>query len=38
MKLLWENEISSNASKYYILKRQTRTIRPFMPGIDAIAA
>ncbi|NQT59214.1 MAG: helix-turn-helix transcriptional regulator [Bacteroidetes bacterium] len=31
MKLLWENEVKSSSSKYYILKRQTPTLRPFLP-------
>ncbi len=31
MKLLWENETGQNATHYYILKRQTPTIRPFLP-------
>jgi AraC family cel operon transcriptional repressor len=30
MKLLWENEIRKSTEKYYLLKRQTPTIRPFL--------
>lgn len=30
MKLLWENEIRDFSEKYYILKRQTPTLRPFL--------
>ncbi len=31
MKLLWENENVDGNSPYYILKRQTPTLRPFLP-------
>jgi AraC family cel operon transcriptional repressor len=31
MKLLWENEVGKDADHYYVLKRQTPTIRPFLP-------
>lgn len=30
MKLYWEDEISGSGYKYYILKRQTPTLRPFL--------
>jgi AraC family cel operon transcriptional repressor len=31
MKLLWTNETADGQSAYYILKRQTPTLRPFLP-------
>lgn len=31
MKLLWDSETRSDASQHYILKRQTRSSRPFLP-------
>ena len=30
MKLLWENEITDSSEKYYLLKRQTPSLRPFL--------
>jgi len=32
MKLLWQNEIVEGQSLYYVLKRQTPTLRPFLPN------
>ena len=31
MKLLWESETRNDSSQHYILKRQTRSSRPFIP-------
>lgn len=31
MKLYWKNEIEGHGPQHYILKRQTPTLRPFMP-------
>ena len=31
MKLYWKNETEGESSQHYILKRQTPTLRPFLP-------